>query len=142
MSYITVSGQTNGIYDIRYNNDMISTCYKKNDLNTLCVLGGCKVIFNFSSSTERDDFYNSVGDTTITSVLLTGYILNTGGKSILTRGFKYGTSVGTLDTTVMSIDTSIEFYATISVKGGTYYYQAFATNSIGESVAEIKTFTI
>jgi hypothetical protein len=76
------------------------------------------------------------------SILLTGYLLNTGGKSITLKGFKYGISEDDLNNQVLSSEDSEEFHAIINLPKGTYYYQAFAINSIGESNAEIKSFTV
>lgn len=70
-----------------------------------------------------------------------GFILNDGGQPIISRGFRYGLAADTLDTTVMSSDTTPGFSATIStLTPGIYFYQAFATNAEGESISQIKQF--
>lgn len=78
------------------------------------------------------------------SVVLTGFILNTGGKSITEKGFKYGTSPDNLINTVINNDETSEFQSSIyDLKyGTTYYYQSYAINSEGESTSNILSFTI
>ncbi len=76
-------------------------------------------------------------------VNLTGYILNTGGKTVTSKGFRYGDAPGNLTNEVLSVETTLEFHAALQgLPTGTYYYQAFAINSEGESTADIKSFTI
>ena len=76
--------------------------------------------------------------------ILSGYLLNTGGLPITSKGFHYGTSIDNLSTTI-TIDTlspDLFFNYTLSGLGSEIYYQAFAINSIGESSALIKSTSI
>lgn len=77
------------------------------------------------------------------TIALTGYTLLTGGHTITSKGFHYGTSSDNLSSTILSEETTSEFHGILSgLTAGTYYYQAFAINSEGESIAEIKSFVI
>lgn len=78
-----------------------------------------------------------------TGVTLSGYILNNGGKVITSKGFHYGISSDALTTTITNSDSTSDFQNVISgLAIGIYYYQAFAINNEGESIAEIKSFII
>jgi hypothetical protein len=72
-----------------------------------------------------------------TNVVLRGNILDNGGLPIISRGFHYGPTVamGTT-TTVSSLDNL--FTLNLKLKSGDFYWQAFAINADGESVANIK----
>jgi len=76
-------------------------------------------------------------------VALTGYLLNAGGHTITSKGFRYGSAANNLNNSITSNETTLEFHALLQgLAAGTYYYQAYAINSLGESVAEIKSFVI
>lgn len=78
---------------------------------------------------------------TSNSALLNGNIIS--GEGITTRGFFYGTSADNLENNAISNSTTNDF--TVSITGlsdsTTYYYCAYATNSIGSTIGEVMTFT-
>lgn len=81
--------------------------------------------------------------TNITSqgATLNGNVTSDGGANVTARGFVYGTNQNNLTQNV-SCGTgtgSMNYNLTLSV-GGTYYYKAYATNSIGTTYGEVKTF--
>lgn len=93
----------------------------------------------FSAPTVNTLAYSVTG----IDVTLSGYLLNQGGGAIISKGFHYGTLSTELNSTITSTETTLEFHGILSgLPSGTYYYQAFAINSIGESSSEIKSFDI
>jgi hypothetical protein len=87
---------------------------------------------------------NTIGSVvTGTDVAFTGYVLNSGGHAVTSKGFRYGTSSGALTSSITSAETTLEFHGIVlGLPAGTYYYQAYAISSEGESVAEIKSFSV
>ena len=88
---------------------------------------------------------NTIGSSVINNVAtLTGYLLNTGGKTITGKGFHYGTAVNELTSTITSGESSQTFHAILSgLDPGVYYYKSFAINSVGESInSTVMSFTI
>jgi len=87
---------------------------------------------------------NTIGSVvTGTDVAFTGYVLNSGGHAVTSKGFRYGTSSGALTSSITSAEVTLEFHGIVLVlPAGTYYYQAYAISSEGESVAEIKSFSV
>jgi hypothetical protein len=85
---------------------------------------------------------SDINISSIKSVFLAGYVISDGGKPITSRGFRYGYRKENMANTILSSETSAEFHGTIELYSGTYFYQAFAINSEGESTADIKSFTI
>ena len=73
---------------------------------------------------------------------LNGRILSNGGDDIVEYGFLYGTDVSQLQEYKILDNSIADFSYTIPVSGdSTYYYQAYAVNSIGKSVGELVCFT-
>ena len=73
---------------------------------------------------------------------LNGRLLSNGGDRIVEYGFFYGTSEDGLSKYRIEGDLTNEFSYTIPVTGdSTYYYQAYAVNSFGNSLGEIISFT-
>lgn len=77
-------------------------------------------------------------------VTLNGEITDDGGGAISERGFYYGTTSGSLTTKVVEGGTTTGVFAeTITgLSEGTYYFEAFATNSAGEARGTELSFTI
>lgn len=73
---------------------------------------------------------------------LNGRLLSNGGNEIVEYGFLYGTSESHLRKYKIEDGPTDEFSYTILVTGdSTYYYQAYAINSIGEGIGELISFT-
>ncbi len=72
-----------------------------------------------------------------TDVIFKGWISNAGNLEITARGFRYGTSIEDLSQTVLSSDTIDAFEGEVTLPVGTYYYQAYATNSEGTGYGSI-----
>lgn len=98
---------------------------------------------------ELPDLSIYVPPTVITSVvqksasdfLFSGFIVLTGGKTTLTRGVRLGANPEELTQIILSEDLTDEFSVNIpNLPKGLYYYQAFATNMKGESIASVRSF--
>jgi len=77
------------------------------------------------------------------AIQLVGYVLNDGGKPIISRGFKWGTAFDALTNTLTSGETTTTFNAILmGLTPGTYFYQAYAINSEGEGYSAVKSFTL
>lgn len=73
---------------------------------------------------------------------LNGRILSNGGNEIIEYGFLYGTDLSELQEYKSTGSNMADFSYTIPVSGdSTYYYQAYAVNSIGKSFGEVIDFT-
>ena len=81
---------------------------------------------------------------TVTSATLNGTVTSDGGAEITERGFVYSTSplFGTTST-ITSDSETYSFSANITelTPSTTYYYKAYATNSVGTTYGEILNFT-
>ncbi|MEG1579954.1 MAG: hypothetical protein RR386_01690 [Bacteroidaceae bacterium] len=76
------------------------------------------------------------------SCTLQGQVMSSPNSTITHCGFKYGT-IGTAGHTLASTDTTAVFIATTpSLKAGTYFGVAFATNGVGTSYGDTLHFTI
>ncbi len=80
---------------------------------------------------------------TATGVTLNGNVISDGGTVVTERGFIYGTSASSLTQTVQSgSGTGIYTMVLTGLQSSTtYYYKAYATNSIGTSYGEVGSFT-
>lgn len=78
---------------------------------------------------------------TYNSASLNGNIIS--GVEITARGFFYGTSADNLENNAIANSTTNDF--SVSITGlsdsTTYYYCAYATNSIGSAIGEVMSFT-
>lgn len=79
----------------------------------------------------------------IENATLRGNVTSDGNATVTARGFVYGTSASNLSQTVQSGSGSGSFTVTITdlALGTTYYYKAYATNSVGTAYGEVKQFT-
>lgn len=113
------------------------------------------------STNQTRWFFWTIGDKAITptvnsdsvfpdiiSAVLNGTVSSTGGATITSRGFAWGTnpnlSGGDTSTTTESGsfgNASFSQFITNILSGKTYYYRAYATNSIGTSYGQILNFT-
>ena len=85
----------------------------------------------------------SAFDITYHEATLSGNVSSDGGATITARGFVYGTSANNLTQTVQSGSGTGSYTKTITglTHSTTYYYKAYATNSVGTSYGEVKQFT-
>ena len=91
----------------------------------------------------------AASDITSTTATLNGNITSDGGATITARGFVYATSNTALtidntaaDAVIVSGTTGVfEKEITGLTAGTTYYYRAYATNSVGTTYGEAEDFT-
>ena len=76
------------------------------------------------------------------SATLVGNVTSDGGATVTERGFVYGTSASDLSQAVQSGSGMGSFTKAIAglTASTTYYYKAYATNSVGTAYGEIKEF--
>lgn len=82
---------------------------------------------------------------TISSLKLSGNVTAAGNAPVIARGFMYGTSADNFSNSVECGTGTGSFTKTITgleFIDATFYYKAYATNSIGTAYGEIKSFTI
>jgi hypothetical protein len=70
-------------------------------------------------------------------VLLSGYIIDDGGDTITERGFIYG-DTSLMANSVVATGNNLLFTAQITIPYKTIYYSAYAKNSQGTSVSDMK----
>ncbi len=77
-----------------------------------------------------------------TEFVLVGSAFTDGISPVLSRGFLYGTSENDLNIEVQCGDGFGDFSATLTnlVLGTTYFYKAYATNSVGTSYGNVQSF--
>jgi len=75
---------------------------------------------------------------------LYGNVSSDGGGAITSYGFEYGTSSGNLNQTINVGTTTVYSFSKqlTNLSNGTYYFRAFAQNSAGKSLGDIKSFQI
>ena len=81
---------------------------------------------------------------TISSLKLSGNVTAAGNAPVIARGFMYGTSADNFSNSVECGAGTGSFTKTITgleLIDATFYYKAYATNSIGTAYGEIKSFT-
>ena len=91
----------------------------------------------------------AASDITATTATLNGNITSDGGAEITARGFVYATSNADLiigatdvtDVTVSGTTGTFDEEITDLTAGTTYYYRAYATNSVDTSYGEVQSFT-
>ena len=83
-----------------------------------------------------------VGSATYTEVTLKGKVTSNGGATITARGFEYGTSADNLSESVLCGNGSGSFTQAITglAINTTYYYRAYATNSVGTAYGDVAIF--
>ena len=86
---------------------------------------------------------NSAASVTATTASLSGNVTSDGGATVTSRGFMYGTSESNMSQTTQCGTGTGAFDARLTglAHSTTYYYKAFATNSVGTSYGEVKTFS-
>ncbi len=74
---------------------------------------------------------------------ISGNVTSDGGFAVTERGFIYGTNANDLTQTVTSGSGTGDFNKTITglTASTTYYYKAYATNAVGTSYGEVRSFT-
>lgn len=84
-----------------------------------------------------------VSDITSTGAKLYGNVLHDCGSSVTGYGFYYGTSEDDLSQNVAAVQTDSGFSCEITglVNATTYYYKAYAINSVGVGYGEILSFS-
>ena len=84
----------------------------------------------------------SASNITYHEATLSGNVRANGGASVTARGFMYGTSANNLTQTVQSGSGTGSYTKTITGlnPNTTYYYKAYATNSVGTAYGEVKQF--
>lgn len=114
----------------------------------IVILIGLAAVFTYYSDCLASSPAVTSGDVHIddNSVIIEGMIADDGGTEITRCGFTWGTS-SNLEESIDSAKNggnSKRFAVTVDdlQDGTTYYYRAFAENSKGLSVGEIKNFTI
>ena len=78
-----------------------------------------------------------------TSAQVTGNVSSSGASNVTSRGFKYSNSSSMNNSTSVNTGSgpgNFSYNLTNLTPGTSYYFQAFATNSIGTSFGEILTF--
>ncbi len=85
---------------------------------------------------------NAASNITAYGAIFSGNVISDGGAFVTSRGFMYGTSADNLTEMVQcGLGTGI-FVNTIGLDPlTTYYYKAYATNSIGTAYGEVMSFT-
>ncbi len=86
---------------------------------------------------------NAATNITADGATLSGNVTSAGSATVTARGFLYGTSESNLTQTIQSGSGTGSFIATVSNQtyGTTYYYKAYATNSLGTAYGEVMSFT-
>ena len=85
----------------------------------------------------------SATNITTTGATLSGNVNSDGGAIVTARGFMYGTSANNLSQTVESGSGNGSYTKALTdlSSNTTYYYKAYAINSIGTSYGEVMSFT-
>lgn len=131
LSYIT--GLTAGrIYYVRaYATNSVGTAY------------GEQRIFTTATTVLPTITTSAASNITETSAVCGGNVTSDGGATVTSRGFVFGTISNNLSQTVQSGSGTGNFTTTLSglSAGTTYYYKAYATNSVGTAYGEQMSFT-
>ena len=99
-------------------------------------------IMSFSTPTRPTVETVSASSITYHEATLSGNVRSNGGATVTARGFMYGTSASNLTQTVQSGTGTGSYTKTITGlnPNTTYYYKAYATNSVGTAYGEVKQF--
>ena len=102
--------------------------------------GGQKMFTTMNIPTVITSTASNISDNIAT---LSGNVTSNGGTAIIERGFLYGISANNLTQNIQSGSGMGSFTANITglSYNTTYYYKAYATNSVGTCYGEIMTFT-
>ncbi|MBR6068799.1 MAG: hypothetical protein IKP45_13495 [Bacteroidales bacterium] len=86
---------------------------------------------------------NAASGITTNSATLNGNVTSDGGTTVTSRGFVYGTSPSNLSLIVQSGSGTGSYNKSVTglAAGTTYYFKAYATNSVGTAYGEVKQFT-
>ena len=86
---------------------------------------------------------NSASNITTTGATLSGNVTSNGGATVTARGFMYGTSADNLSQSVQSGSGTGSYVANLTnlSDNTTYFYKAYATNSIGTAYGDVISFT-
>ncbi|MBR3797589.1 MAG: hypothetical protein IKK36_01555 [Bacteroidales bacterium] len=100
---------------------------------------------SFTTQTPVAPTVQTMSTTSITQTgaTLNGKVLSAGTYSVTSRGFVYGTSATSLTQNVESTSTTDNFSKALTglTPSTTYYYKAYAINSVGTSYGEVTSFT-
>ena len=139
--------QITGTWNTYSNTWLVSRTSATVTLTTTSALTAIATKITLTSSGPVADTVKTTSATAITlnSALLTGNVTSDGNTPIISRGFCYDT-IANPDTTKNKINvsgTTGVFTGTITglLASKTYYYRAFATNSVGTSYGGDSTFT-
>ena len=85
---------------------------------------------------------NSATDITANSATMNGNISSDGGAEVISRGFVYGLNSNNLERSIQCGSVTGNFNKNIAglSQGTTYYYKAYATNSVGTAYGELMSF--
>lgn len=85
----------------------------------------------------------SATNITTNSATLNGNVNSNGGATVTSRGFVYGTNPSNLSQNVQSGSGIGSYNKSVTglAAGTTYYFKAYATNSVGTAYGEVKQFT-
>jgi Fibrobacter succinogenes major domain (Fib_succ_major). len=86
---------------------------------------------------------NAASSITATGATLSGNVTSDGGATVTSRGFLYGTNSSNLTQTAQSGSGTGSYTKSLTGLSAntTYYYKAYAINSIGTSYGEVMSFT-
>ena len=99
--------------------------------------------FTTSSASMPTVQTNAASSISMTGATLNGNVTADGGATVTARGFVYGTSASNLSQNVQSGSGTGNFTKALTglTRSTTYYYKAYATNSIGTAYGEVRSFT-
>ena len=112
---------------------------------TLTNVAGCDsvVTLNLTIACLPTVQTNAASSISTTGATLNGNVTVDGGATVTARGFVYGTSASNLSQNEQSGTGTGNFMKALTglSHSTTYYYKAYATNSVGTSYGEVMTFT-
>ena len=99
--------------------------------------------FTTSSPSMPTVLTNAASSISMRGATLNGNVTDDGDATVTVRGFMYGTSASNLSQTVESGNGTGSYTANLTnlSDNTTYYYKAYATNSVGTSYGEVLSFT-
>ncbi len=144
-SDIAVPGRGVGDFSIMVSDlfDMTTYYYMAYAVNSVDTAFGSVVSFTTTNITSPAVETLPVSNITYTSAVLNGNVTSDGNVTLSERGFIYGTSSDNLYYSVIASGAATGNYSYTLVgltQGTTYYYKAYATNSIGTSYSDLASF--